>query len=66
MRKVIEILYIDKKVSKSGRRYAITTALLDDGTEAEYFGEGLRMQDEVEVFFHYGKVKCRKPGDKRA
>lgn len=60
MRRVIEIEYIDEKISKAGESYFITTVLLDDGSEAEYWGRDLRMEDEVEVFFHYGKIKCRK------
>lgn len=60
MRQVIEIMYIDERVSKEGDTYWITTVLLDDGTEAEFWGKGLRVGDELEVFFHKERIKARK------
>lgn len=50
MRTILEILWIDRKESKSGDSYFKTTALLDDGTEATGFGREFKVADEVEVF----------------
>lgn len=61
MRRIIEIQHVEKKVSKKGNKYAITHALLDDGTEAQGYGLDFKVDDEVEVFFHYERVKMRKP-----
>lgn len=60
VRKILEILWIDRKESKAGKTYWKTTALLDDGTEATGFGKEFKMEDPVEVFFHYGQIKMRK------
>lgn len=59
MRSVISIEYKEEKLSKAKKRYTITHVLLDDGTEAEYFGSDVKVDDSVECFFHFGKVKCR-------
>lgn len=58
-------MYIDERINKkTDKPYFITTALIDDGSEAEFFGEGLRIGDEVEVFYHFGKIKCRRKEDR--
>jgi len=61
MREIISIDHIEKKVSKKGVKYAITHALLDDGTEAAGYGLDFKVGDKVEVFFHWGIIKMRKP-----
>jgi hypothetical protein len=59
VRLVISVEYKEKKVSKAGKPYTITHVMLDDGMMAEFFGDEARVGDQVEVFFHYGKIKCR-------
>lgn len=62
IREVIEIFHTENKVSKVGRKYKITHVLMDDGMEAEYFGNDVKQGDLLEVFFdnQHGKVKARK------
>lgn len=61
MKKIISIENIEKKQSKDGRPYIITHALLEDGTEVEGFGADFKLGDNVEVFFHWERIKMRKP-----
>lgn len=63
MRTIIDIEYIDKKISKKGKSYFLTTALLDDGTEATGWGEGFNRGDSVEVWFdeRYNRINMQKP-----
>lgn len=61
MRKIIDIMFIDERINKTTNKpYFITTAQLDDGSEAEGYGKEFRIDDKVECFFHYGKIKMRK------
>lgn len=60
MREIIEIMYKEKKIAKSGRSYILTTALLHDGEEAIGFGEDFRVGDPVEVFLHKGVIKMQR------
>ncbi len=62
MREIIDIQYVEDKVSKDKKKYKITHALLDDGEEVQGYGDDFKQGDLVEVFFHeqYGKVKMRK------
>lgn len=60
MREIISIQYVEEKVSKEGKKYKITHGLLDDGTEAEGYGEHFKEGDLVEVFFHWNKIKMQK------
>lgn len=62
MRTIIRIEHIESKRAKMSRKlYWRTYAVLDDGTEAIGYGKGFDLGDEVEVFFHWGQVKMRKP-----
>lgn len=60
MRKVIRIIGSEGKTDTKDKPYFITHLLLDDGTEARYFGNDVEVGDEVEVFLHYGQIKARK------
>ena len=63
MRTIIDIEYIDEKIDKNGKAYFLTTALLDDGTEAVGWGEGFARGDKVEVWFEerYNRINMRRP-----
>lgn len=60
MREVISVQYVEDRVSKDKKPYKITHVLMDDGTEAEYWGDDVKRGDMLEVFFHFNKVKARK------
>lgn len=60
MRKVIEVLGVEHRVSRAKKRYAITHLLLDDGTEATMFGTNVAVGDEVMVAYHRGNIKAIK------
>lgn len=45
----------------SKKEYWRTYALLDDGTEATGYGKDFNLNDKVEVFYHWGVIKMRKP-----
>lgn len=64
MRTIVKIYGVEKRQSKAGAQYFITHCLTDVGDECEYYGNDLKLNDSVEVFFHYNKVKCRKGLDK--
>lgn len=64
MRKVIEIIGVEHRVSKASKHYAVTHVLVDDGTECQVYGTNIAVGDEVEVYFHYNKVKARKKPQK--
>lgn len=58
--RIIFVEYVASHVSKRGQPYKITHAVLDDGTEAEGFGNDFKVGDKVEVFFDWGKIKMSK------
>lgn len=65
MRKVLEIQGMEhRKVIKTGKRYTITHLLLDDGTEATFYGTNIDIGDNVMVAYHRGNIKAIKPLDK--
>lgn len=51
MKKILEILWIERKISKVGTPYFKTMALLETGEECAGFGEGFKVGDEVEYWF---------------
>lgn len=55
-------MWVERKESKKSETYWKTTALLDDGTEAQGYGREFKVDDPVEVFFHYGQVKMQHGG----
>lgn len=67
MRKILEILFIDRKEHPEKGSYFKTTALLDDGTEATGYGKDFQAGNEVEVFLdkRWDVIKMRLPLDKR-
>lgn len=64
MRSIIKIEGVEERKSRLGKRYYRTYAILDDGTEAVGYGSDFDLGDKVQVFYHYGVVKFRKPIDK--
>jgi hypothetical protein len=60
MRRVIEIIGTEKRVSKQNEAYLVTYVLVDDGTEASVYGSDVAIGDELEIFYHFGKIKGRK------
>ena len=64
MRTIITIEGKEIRKAKDDTLYTITTVMTDDGTIAEFYGDDIHVGDQVEVFFHWGKVKCRLPVDK--
>lgn len=58
--RIISVEYVASHISKRGKAYQITHAILDDGTEAEGWGEDYKIGDKVEVFFDWGKIKMAK------
>lgn len=62
MRRVIQINHIEKRSKKSdGSIYYRTHVLLDDGTEAVYWGRDIEVNTSVMVAFHKGMIKAIKP-----
>lgn len=61
MRRIVRIEHVEPNISKEGKKYWKTYAVLDDGTEAVGFGNDFDLEDKVEVFFHdaYDVVKMR-------
>lgn len=64
MRKIIQIVGKEPRVSKAGKDYVRTHAVLDDGTECVGWGADFAVGDLVEVFYHKETCKMRKPVDK--
>ena len=60
MRKVIEIQHIEPRTDKQGQPYTRTHVLLDDGTEAIFWGTDIAVDNLVEVAFHKGMIKAIK------
>lgn len=64
MRKILSIEHIEQRRAAMSRKvYQRTHAILDDGTEAVGFGDDFEIGNLVEVFFHKGTVKMRRPLD---
>lgn len=61
MRTIIKIEHVEQFEAKDGKKHWRTYALLDDGTEAVGYGKDYDLDNLVEVFFHYGQVKMRRP-----
>lgn len=61
MKTIIKIIGKEGLISKKGKAYYRTHALLEDGTEAVGYGPDFEINDKVEVFYHYETVKMRKP-----
>lgn len=60
MKKILRIEGVEEKMSKAGKKYWRTYAILDDGTEAIGWGKDFDLGDPVEVFYHKETVKMRK------
>lgn len=61
MRRIIEIEGVERKINKVTRKpYWITHAIVDDGTPCQGYGKDFDLDDKVEVFYHWGKIKMRK------
>jgi len=61
MRKVIKILYTEKRNHQAGD-YHRTHIVVDDGQVAVYYGNDVKLGDELEVFYDpkWDVVKARK------
>lgn len=64
MRRVIEIQHIEPRTDTKGKPYWRTHLLLDDGTEAIYWGKDIEVGAHVMVALHKGMIKAIKPVDK--
>ena len=62
MRVITRLLWVDKRLSRAKKTYYITSALLDDGGEAEGYGSEFKVGDLVEVFYRpqYDKITMQK------
>lgn len=62
MRQIIAIQGVLKKQTAQGKKYTVTLALLDDGTEASGYGGDYKIGDKVKVFFDekYNLIKMDK------
>lgn len=58
MRTILAILFVEVK-HKDEKPYYLTHALVDDGTECIGYGRNFKLNDSVEVFLHWGKIKMR-------
>lgn len=61
VRRVIEIQHIEPRTDTKGKPYFRTHVLLDDGTEAVYWGTDIAVDNLVEVAFHKSMIKAIKP-----
>ena len=61
MRKVIAITHVEHLMSARKEKYAITHVLLEDGTEARFYGTNVKVGDSLEVFYSHGRIGCQHP-----